>query len=217
MNVRHQKRARRPSAPTDVQTEMSEDKGSEMVGPARASPSQTTAALVLTYRGTSFLPEDRSFPPLVLSLLRGTEGSNPSPSSGESGANRKLARRNFPWLRRSRPRRHPPQGDRGFESTSLQQRVASPPRLSPLIRPCADYFSPSHLNEAATASLQRGARLVACHLPHRLIRHCATTSAPNQRSPELGFDPMRRISIAAMSRWYSALGARKGMGRRSLP
>jgi hypothetical protein len=37
--------------------------------------------------GATFLPEDLTFAPLVLSLLRGTEGSNPSPSSGESPAN----------------------------------------------------------------------------------------------------------------------------------
>jgi hypothetical protein len=35
--------------------------------------------------GATFLPEDLTFAPLVVSLLRGTEGSNPS--SGESPAN----------------------------------------------------------------------------------------------------------------------------------
>ena len=39
-NEGHQQRATRPSAPTDLQTEMSEEEGSEMDGPARASPSQ---------------------------------------------------------------------------------------------------------------------------------------------------------------------------------
>jgi hypothetical protein len=37
--------------------------------------------------GATFLPEDPTLAPLVLSSLRGTEGSNPSPSSGESVAN----------------------------------------------------------------------------------------------------------------------------------
>src|SRR5580693_7029301 len=36
----HQQRATRPSAQTDLQTEMSEEEGSEIDGPARASPSQ---------------------------------------------------------------------------------------------------------------------------------------------------------------------------------
>ena len=35
----HQHPAMRPTAPADLQTEMSEEEGSEMVGPARASPS----------------------------------------------------------------------------------------------------------------------------------------------------------------------------------
>jgi hypothetical protein len=50
--------------------------------------------------------------------------SNPVPSRGESGANR-----NCPagTSRRSRPRRHPPQGDRGFESISLQRGVMCEP------------------------------------------------------------------------------------------
>ena len=39
-NEGHQQRATRPSAPTDLQTEMSEEEGSEIDGPARASPSQ---------------------------------------------------------------------------------------------------------------------------------------------------------------------------------
>ena len=39
-NEGHQQRATRPSAPTDLQTEMSEAGGSEIDGPARASPSQ---------------------------------------------------------------------------------------------------------------------------------------------------------------------------------
>src|ERR1700694_3762462 len=88
MKVRHQQRARRPSAPTDLQTEMSDDEGSGNGWSGARLTNATTAALVLTYRGTSFLPEDRRFKPLVLSLLRGTEGSNPCPSSGESSANR---------------------------------------------------------------------------------------------------------------------------------
>src|ERR1700694_723951 len=87
MKVRHQQRARRPSAPTDLQTEMSDDEGSGNGWSGARLTNATTAALVLTYRGTSFLPEDRRFKPLVLSLLRGTEGSNPCPSSGESIAN----------------------------------------------------------------------------------------------------------------------------------
>src|SRR5258705_11779026 len=59
---------------------------------------------------------------------RGTEGSNPSPSSGESGANR-----NWPagtsLSSAEAARRRPPQGDRGFESTSLQQRDERTPKL----------------------------------------------------------------------------------------
>jgi hypothetical protein len=39
-NEGHQQRATRPSAQTDLQTEMSEAEGSEIDGPARASPSQ---------------------------------------------------------------------------------------------------------------------------------------------------------------------------------
>ena len=39
-NEGHQQRAARPSAPTDLQTEMSEEEGSEIDGPARAWPSQ---------------------------------------------------------------------------------------------------------------------------------------------------------------------------------
>jgi hypothetical protein len=39
-NEGHQQRAARPSAPTDFQTEMSEEEGSEIDGPVRASPSQ---------------------------------------------------------------------------------------------------------------------------------------------------------------------------------
>src|SRR5712675_3079999 len=81
MKVRHQQRARRPSVPTDLQTEMSDDEGSGNGWSGARLTNATTAALVLTYRGTSFLPEDRRFKPLVLSLLRGTEGSNPCPSS----------------------------------------------------------------------------------------------------------------------------------------
>jgi hypothetical protein len=38
-NEAHQHPAMRPTAPADLQTEMSEEEGSEMVGPARASPS----------------------------------------------------------------------------------------------------------------------------------------------------------------------------------
>ena len=84
MKVRHQQRARRPSAPTDLQTEMSDDEGSGNGWSGARLTNATTAALVRTYRGTSFLPEDRRFKPLVLSLLRGTEGSNPCPSSEKS-------------------------------------------------------------------------------------------------------------------------------------
>src|ERR1700736_2241838 len=93
MKVRHQQRARRPSAPTDLQTEMSDDEGSGNGWSGARLTNATTAALVRTYRGTSFLPEDRRFKPLVLSLLRGTEGSNPSPSSGESGTNRRRVKK----------------------------------------------------------------------------------------------------------------------------
>jgi Domain of unknown function (DUF4167) len=39
-NGGHEQRATRPSAPTDLQTEMSEEEASEMDGPARASPNQ---------------------------------------------------------------------------------------------------------------------------------------------------------------------------------
>jgi Domain of unknown function (DUF4167) len=39
-NEGHEQRATRPSAPTDLQTEMSEEEASEMDGPARASPNQ---------------------------------------------------------------------------------------------------------------------------------------------------------------------------------
>ena len=39
-NEGHQQRATRPSTPTDLQTEMSEEEGSEIDGPARALPSQ---------------------------------------------------------------------------------------------------------------------------------------------------------------------------------
>src|ERR1700730_2505690 len=84
MKVRHQQRARPPSAPTDLQTEMSDDEGSGNGWSGARLTNATTAALVRTYRGTSFLPEDRRFKPLVLSLLRGTEGSNPCPSSEKS-------------------------------------------------------------------------------------------------------------------------------------
>jgi hypothetical protein len=38
-NEGHQHRATRPDAPTDVETEMAEEEGSEMARPARASPS----------------------------------------------------------------------------------------------------------------------------------------------------------------------------------
>ena len=38
-NEGHQHRATRPDAPTDVETEMAEEEGSEMAGPVRASPS----------------------------------------------------------------------------------------------------------------------------------------------------------------------------------
>jgi Domain of unknown function (DUF4167) len=38
-NEGHQHRAMRPDAPTDVETEMAEEEGSEMAGPVRASPS----------------------------------------------------------------------------------------------------------------------------------------------------------------------------------
>ena len=38
-NEGHQHRAARPDAPTDVETEMAEEEGSEMAGPVRASPS----------------------------------------------------------------------------------------------------------------------------------------------------------------------------------
>ncbi len=61
MKVRHQQRARRPSAPTDLQTEMSDDEGSGNGWSGARLTNATTAALVLTYRGTSFLPEDRRF------------------------------------------------------------------------------------------------------------------------------------------------------------
>src|SRR5437660_84588 len=71
-------------APTDVQTEMSDDEGSGNGWSGARLTNATTAALVRTYRGTSFLPEDRRFKPLVLSLLRGNEGSNPCPSSEKS-------------------------------------------------------------------------------------------------------------------------------------
>ena len=37
-NEAHQPPAMRPTTPADLQTEMSEEEGSEMVGPARASP-----------------------------------------------------------------------------------------------------------------------------------------------------------------------------------
>src|SRR5712671_7780741 len=39
-NEGHQQRATRPSTPTDLQTEMSEEETSEIDGPARTSPSQ---------------------------------------------------------------------------------------------------------------------------------------------------------------------------------
>ena len=39
-NEGHQQRAARPSASTDFQTEMSEEEGSEIDGPPRASPTQ---------------------------------------------------------------------------------------------------------------------------------------------------------------------------------
>jgi len=35
----HQHRATRPTAPADLETEMAEENGSEMAGPARAPPS----------------------------------------------------------------------------------------------------------------------------------------------------------------------------------
>ena len=38
-NEGHQHRATRPTAPADLETEMAEEEGSEMAGPARASPS----------------------------------------------------------------------------------------------------------------------------------------------------------------------------------
>jgi hypothetical protein len=38
-NEDHQHRATRPTAPADLETEMAEEEGSEMAGPARASPS----------------------------------------------------------------------------------------------------------------------------------------------------------------------------------
>src|SRR5882762_388202 len=84
MKVRHQQRARRPSAPTDLQTEMSDDEGSGNGWSGARLTNATTAALGRTYRGTSFLPEDRRFKRLVLSLLRGTQVSNPCPSSEKS-------------------------------------------------------------------------------------------------------------------------------------
>jgi hypothetical protein len=37
-NEAHQSPAMRPTTPADLQTEMSEEEGSEIVGPARASP-----------------------------------------------------------------------------------------------------------------------------------------------------------------------------------
>jgi hypothetical protein len=56
-------------------------------GPGQVSGSLTRPDLSC---GATFLPEDPTLAPLVLSSLRGTEGSNPSPSSGESETNRFL-------------------------------------------------------------------------------------------------------------------------------
>ena len=43
-NEAHQHSAMRPTAPADLQTEMAEEERSEMVGPARASPSEPYSA-----------------------------------------------------------------------------------------------------------------------------------------------------------------------------
>jgi hypothetical protein len=58
----------------------------------RRAPHQVSGSTRLDLScGATFLPEDLTFAPLVLSLLRGTEGSNPAPSSGESTTNRAAA------------------------------------------------------------------------------------------------------------------------------
>jgi hypothetical protein len=74
-NEGHQQRATRPSAPTDLQTEMSEEEGSEIDGPARA-PGQISGSLTRPDLscGATFLPEDLTFAPLLLSLRTGDRG-----------------------------------------------------------------------------------------------------------------------------------------------
>src|SRR5580693_4709852 len=54
--------------------------------------------------------------PSRLTASRGTGSSNPSPSGGESGANRNWPAGTFRSSAEAGPGTIPPQGDRGFES-----------------------------------------------------------------------------------------------------
>src|ERR1700730_10912043 len=60
----HQNRATRPTAPADLETEMAEEGGSEMAGPARAPPGDQLIRSDLSF-GANSLPEDLPFGPPV--------------------------------------------------------------------------------------------------------------------------------------------------------